>query len=593
MTHSDEAMSYRALAGRHVSRRRVIALFGPYWPRLAVVPGLIGLASVAGLAEPFIIRHVIDEALPKGDFRLLTYLTIALVGIAAFTAIIGVLQTFISLKVGQAIMHELRVRVYAHLQSLPLFFFTSTRTGEVQSRIASDISGLQALVTHTVVELAKDVSLAFMTVVAMLVLDWRLALFSLVVVPLLIWLQRRVGSLREAITHEQQVRIADMSSTIQESLSISGIVLTRTMGRARHLIGQFDRTSKDVAVLEVRSHAAGQWEWSLVYFALAVLPAVTLFVGGGLMGLGATMTIGTLVAMIALQEQLLWPLAEVMAAGVEIQSARALLTRIFEYLDKPVGITESPSAITLDRKTMRGAVQLKDVSFSYDKSDEATISNVSVDIRAGSHLAIVGPTGSGKTTLAYLLSRLYDVDSGSITYDGVDVRDFSFASLTDMLGVVTQDAYLLNASIADNLRFAKPDASDADLVAAARIAQLDDLLASLPNGYDTLVGERGHRFSGGEKQRIALARTVLRNPPVLLLDEATSALDTRTERLLAEALDALARSRTTITIAHRLSTVRNADEIIVLDNGRIVERGNHDRLMSCSGLYAELIASMS
>lgn len=474
---------------------------------------------------------------------------------------------------------------------LSLGFFTATRTGEVQSRIASDIGGLQALVTHTAADLTRNVSTVAMMTVAMLMLEWRLALFSFLMLPLAIWLSRRVGTVREALTYEQQLRIADMSSAVQESLSVSGIILARTMGRTQHLTRRFTRASEGVAALEVRSRTAGQWEWSLIDIALQALPALTLLLGGWLMSHGVAVTIGTLVAMIALQEHLLWPLEEVLHSSLEIRTTRALFTRIFEYLDKPVEITERPDPITLVRSAIRGAVRLNNVSFAYDKSQSPTISGVTINIPAGSHVAIVGATGSGKTTLGYLLARLYDVDAGTITYDDVDVRDLSFQSLTDMLGVVTQDPYLLNATVADNLRFAKLGATDEELVAAARTAQLHDLLTTLPDGYDTLVGERGYRFSGGEKQRLALARTILRSPRVLLLDEATSALDAATERAMSQALETLAKGRTTITIAHRLSTIQRADQIIVLDNGRVIERGDHANLLVRDGAYARLVRS--
>ncbi|CAD6548086.1 ABC transporter ATP-binding protein [Paraburkholderia sabiae] len=590
---SDAPTGYRALARRHVSRERIVALFRPYSRHLAAVLGLIALTSIAGIATPFIIRRIIDDALPASDLWLLGELVAALVVIAAATATVGTLETLIASRIGQAIMHDLRVRVYVHLQRLSLSFFTDTRTGEIQSRIASDIGGLQSLVTRTGIELTREASVAIMTAVAMLMLDWRLALFSFAIVPALAWLQHRVGAMREAIAHEQQARIADMSSTIQESLSVPGIILARTTGRARHLTREFTRTSQDVGNLEVRSHTAGQWEWSLVYFALAVLPALTLLAGGALMRPGSAVTVGTLVAMITLQEQLLWPLSGVLQAGIEIRAARALFARIFEYLDKPAGIVEKHDAVTLDRNAMRGAVRLENVSFTYERSDAPALAGVSIDIPAGSHVAIVGPTGSGKTTLAWLLARLYDVDAGVITYDGIDIRDLSLETLTAMVGVVTQEPYLFNASLAANLRFARPDATDAELSAAVRAVQLGHVVDALPDGLQTTVGEAGYHFSGGEKQRIALARALLRNTPVLLLDEATSALDTRTERLLSDALGILAQHRTTITIAHRLSTVRNADQIVVLENGRIVEHGNHDTLMRRSGLYAELVASMN
>ncbi|MCF4129570.1 ABC transporter ATP-binding protein [Methylobacterium sp. SyP6R] len=588
---SDDAddTTYEDLATAHVSMARILGLFRPYGGRIALVLFLIALASAAGLAAPFLLRAIIDEALPKGDIALLATLSGSLVALAAVGAGIGVLQVLVTAKVGQAVMHDLRVAVYAHLQSLSLRFFTATRAGDIQSRIANDIGALQALVTHTAGEATRNASTVAMTAVAMLLLDWRLALLSFLVLPLATWISDRVGRKREALTYEQQGRIAEMSSAVQESLSLSGIVLARTMGRTAHLTQLFARSSREVATLEVRSHTAGQWQWSVIDLVLQAMPALTLLLGGWLMASGTAMTVGTLVAMIALQEQLLFPLEEVLRSGVEVRKTRALFARIFEYLDEPVGITERPDPVTLDPATVAGHVRLERVGFSYDRAGPATIRGVTIDIPAGSHTAIVGATGSGKSTLGYLLARLYDVDAGAVLYDGVDVRDLSRRSLTDILGVVTQDPYLLHASVAENLRFARPDASDEDLYAAARTAQVHDLIAALPDGYDTVVGERGHRFSGGEKQRLSLARTLLRDPRVLLLDEATSALDTATELAMTRALDRPGRSRTTITIAHRLSTVRRADQIVVLDRGAVVEHGTHDDLLDRSGAYARLV----
>lgn len=588
---SDDAddTTYEDLATAHVSVARILGLFRPYGGRIALVLFLIALASAAGLAAPFLLRAIIDEALPKGDIALLAILSGSLVALAAVGAGIGVLQVLVTAKVGQSIMHDLRVAVYAHLQSLSLRFFTATRAGDIQSRIANDIGALQALVTHTAGEATRNASTVVMTAAAMLLLDWRLALLSFLVLPLATWISDRVGRKREALTYEQQGRIAQMSSAVQESLSLSGIVLARTMGRTAHLTQLFARSSREVATLEVRSHTAGQWQWSVIDLVLQAMPALTLLLGGWLMASGTAMTVGTLVAMIALQEQLLFPLEEVLRSGVEVRKTRALFARIFEYLDEPVGITERPDPVTLDPGKVAGHVRLDRVAFSYDRAGPATIRGVTIDIPAGSHTAIVGATGSGKSTLGYLLARLYDVDAGAVLYDGVDVRDLSRRSLSDILGVVTQDPYLLHASVAENLRFARPDASDEDLYAAARTAQVHDLIAGLPDGYDTVVGERGHRFSGGEKQRLSLARTLLRDPRVLLLDEATSALDTATELAMTRALDRPGRSRTTITIAHRLSTVRRADQIIVLDRGAVVEHGTHDELLDRSGVYARLV----
>jgi ATP-binding cassette, subfamily B, bacterial len=570
----------------YVDPRRILRLFRPYTGRLLLVGLLIAASSVVSLGSPFLLRGIIDDALPHRDTRLLALLALGMIAVAVVSTIVGVYQTLLSTTIGQRIMRDLRVAVYAHLQRMSLAFFTKTRTGEVQSRIANDIGGMQAIVTSTATSIVSNATVVVASAVAMLAMDVRLALLSFVLLPGTVWINRRVGAMRRRITTERQRRLALMTSQVQESLSVSGVLLGRSMGRSPELTERFAGDAGGLAELEVRAQMAGKWQQSTISITFAAVPALTYWLGALAVGGGSAVSIGTLVAFTTLQSSLFNPLNALLRTGVQVQSSLALFARIFEYLDLPVDIVESPTPVALP--TVRGDVRFSDVSFAYEPG-APTLTDVTIDVPAGSTLAVVGATGSGKTTLGYLLARLYDVDAGSITIDGMDVRDLSLATLASTVGVVSQDPYLLHASIAENLRFARPDATDDELVEAARAARIHDLIASLPEGYDTVVGERGYRFSGGEKQRLAIARTVLRNPPVLVLDEATSALDTRTERSVQAALDELSAGRTTITVAHRLSTVRSADRIAVLDRGRVVELGTHDELVARGGRYAELV----
>ncbi|WP_418135997.1 ABC transporter ATP-binding protein [Agrobacterium sp. El2ro-1b] len=578
---------YESSAQLHTPWRRVLALFRPHLRALLIVLGLIVIAGIAGATTPFMMRAIIDDALPARDASLLVWLCSGLIGVAILSAVAGVLQSYVSTHIGQQLMHELRVTLYEHLQSLSLAFFATARTGEVQSRMSSDIAGLQSLFTNTATDVARNSSVVLTTVVAMVLLDWRLALASLLFMPVLLWLNNRVAALRENLTFQQQERIADMSATVTESLSAGGFILARTMGRARHLARLFRETSSDVARLELRSHTAGQWEIAIIMFALDILPALTFLIGGLMLAQGLGVSIGTLVALIALQEQLLWPMLELFEARVELRKARALLTRVFGYLDTKPTLVEPTSPVSVDVSTISGEIAFEDVSFSYPASERQTLDHINLHIEAGMHTAIVGSTGSGKSTLGYLLARLYDPDCGRVTLDGVDLKDFSFETLSHILGVVTQDPFLLNTSIEENLRFAKPDASSAEIEQALELSQLSEKVAGLPKGLQAEVGERGYQFSGGERQRLSLARTILRNPRVLLLDEATSALDPHTEHALSSAL-AACDNRTVVSIAHRLSTVRNADQIVVLEQGRIVEMGNHNQLIAANGRYRQL-----
>jgi ATP-binding cassette subfamily B protein len=560
-------------------------LFAPYRARLSGLLTLIFIGAGLGVISPFLIREVLDKALPQHNTTLLTELVLGMIALSIITSVIGVAQTWISNQVGQRVMHDLRASVYAHLQRMSLAFFTRTRTGEVQSRIANDIGGIDSVVTSTATSIVQNVTTVVATVVAMVLLDWRLAAFSLVLLPFFVWLTRRVGEERRRIQSVRQSRLADMSTLVEESLSVSGILLGKTMGRAPELVQRFSDESGELADLEVRARMAGRWRMASVQMSFAIMPAAVYWFAGVA---PSAISIGTVVAFTTLQTRVLFPIQSLLSVGLEVQTSLALFGRIFEYLDLPVDIVERPGARALS--DVRGDVRLDDVWFRYSPDAPWTLEEISAETPAGTRTALVGETGSGKTTLAYLVARLYEPERGCVSIDGVDLRDMTLQSLAATVGLVSQETYLFHASIRENLRFACPEATDEEIEDAARVAQIHDLISGLPEGYDTPVGERGYRFSGGEKQRMAIARTVLRNPPVLVLDEATSALDNETERAVQQALDDLSRGRTTIAIAHRLSTIRDADQILVLDSGRIVERGTHEELLQLGGRYAALLS---
>ena len=603
---ADEAKTVSGTGGRNSARtgqrddrpapparpgdvRRILALFAPYRARLTIVALLIVAAALVSLASPFLLRNVLDITLPRRDTRGTVLLAAGMIAVAVITTVLGVIQSRQSTLVGQGVMHRLRTAVYSHLQKMSLSFYTRTRTGEVQSRIANDIGAMQATVTTTATGIVSSGTTVIATFVAMLALNWKLTLVSLVLVPLFVWISRRVGGMRRQIATNRQERMADMSSMVAESLSVSGILLTKTMGRSAELSNRFSTASSELADLEVRSAMTGRWRQSSIGIIISVLPAaIYLAAAFTVSGTTGAVSIGTLVAFTTLQGQLFRPMMQLLSIGVDVQTSLAMFRRVFDYLDLPIDIAEPVTPVRIENP--RGELRFADVSFGYPGTTAGTLEHVDLTIPAGRHVAVVGATGSGKTTLGYLGARLYEPDAGVVTLDGIALSQLTQVDLAHEIGIVSQETYLLHASIAENLRFAKPSATQDELEAAARAAQIHELIASLPAGYETIVGERGYRFSGGEKQRLAIARIILRNPQVLILDEATSALDTRTEAAVTAALAALSAGRTTLTIAHRLSTVRDADEIVVMSQGRIVERGSHQELLAAGGNYADLLA---
>src|SRR5256714_6397002 len=570
--HSADNAPERAAdpAVRKANLRRIGPLFAPYKLRLSGVLLLIVVSAGLGVLPAFLLRRVL-EAISANDTRALSWNAGGMIAIAIVVGALGVFQTLFSNQVGQRVMHDLRAAVFRHLQRLSLAFFTRTRTGEVQSRIQNDIGGVQSVVTNTATSIASNVTTVLATMIGMLLLSWQLALFAFALIPLFAFLTRRVGQERRRIAKTTQETLADISSLVQESLSVSGILLGKTMGRGAELADRFEADSRRLADLEVRQRMAGRWVMASIQTSFAIMPAAVYWFGGLALAHGShAVSIPLLVSFTTLQTRLFFPVGSLLGVSLDVQTSLALFDRIFEYLDQPIDIEEKPDAIAIGQA---GDVVFDQVWFRY--GEEWTLQDVSFTVAAGTTTALVGEAGSGKTTPRYPAARLYDVSRGRITIAGVDIRDLSFQALSDLVGVVSQETYLFHESVRENLRFAKPDATDEEIEKAAEAARIHHVIAALPDGYDTVVGERGYRFSGGEKQRIAIARTILRNPPILVLDEATSSLDTETERLVQEALDRPSEGRQTIAIPHRLSTLRDAHQIVVLDHRRVVESGRH------------------
>ncbi|MEK6441930.1 ABC transporter ATP-binding protein [Pseudonocardia sp. T1-2H] len=534
------------------------------------------------------------------DIPLLAWLVAGMIAIPVVSALIGVWQTYRTTLLGNQVMADLRGRLFEHLQRMDLSFFTATRTGAIQSRLANDVGGVQSVLTETATSVLSNVVTVVAALIAMIVLSWQLTIVAVALVPLFVLLQVRVGRVRRRLAGRTQESLSDMTAITEESLSVSGVLLAKVFNRQEYEVRRYREENAKQVGLQVRQAMTGQTFFAVVQTFLGVTPALVYLIAGFLVAMGSGVSAGTIVAFTTLQTRLLFPTVNLLRVSLDVQTSLALFRRIFEYLDHEPRIVDRPDARELDVATVRGEIELRDVWFSYPPADRSedglqitstrtwALHGVSAVIEPGQLVAVVGPSGSGKTTLSYLIPRLYDVDRGAVLLDGVDVRDLTQTSVAAAVGMVTQDTYLLHATIADNLRYAKADATGEELEAAARAANIHDRIVSFAEGYDTVVGERGYRLSGGEKQRLAIARVLLKDPPILILDEATSALDTTSERLVQQALETATRQRTTIAIAHRLSTVLGADLILAVRDGEIVERGTHTELLELDGLYARL-----
>lgn len=574
--------------------RRIAGLFRPWRGQVALIVVLVLVSSALTVVPPLLTQRAFDEGLfPKAGHPNLGALGIivgAMVAVFLVTGLVSVAQTYYTSRVGNAVMGGLRTRMFEHLQRMDLAFFTRTKTGEIQSRIANDVGGVSGVLTSTVTNIIGNVVTVASALVAMLLLSWQLTLVAVVVMPFLVLIQRRLGVKRQIIAGKNQEALAAMSAITQESLSVSGILLSRSFNRERTENERYAAKNREQIALQIKLLMSGQYFFMFVTLFLSSIPAIIYLLAGWLIVGGDTsISAGTIVAFTTVQARLLFPLVSLLRVSLDLQTSAALFARIFEYLDLKPAIEDAPGAVDVDPAHV-GEVRFDAVDFAYPGAQRDTLHDVSFDVAPGQFVAFVGPSGAGKTTISYLVPRLYDVTGGAVLFAGTDVRKLRQHSLIDHIGIVSQETYLFHASIEDNIRYAKPDATDAEIERAARGANIHDRIMSFPEGYRTLVGERGYRLSGGEKQRVAIARVLLKNPAVLVLDEATSALDSVSESIVQSALDDAARGRTTIAIAHRLSTVRFADLICVVKDGRIVERGTHDELISLGGGYAALHA---
>ena len=588
--------------------RRILRTFKPYRGRVLLVAVLLLITSGLGLINPLLIKVVFDDVIlasgePVSDrLRLLLIVTAVMIATPIVTGVLGLWQTYASNLVGLKVMQDLRNSLYSHLQQMSLRFFTSTRTGEIQSRLSNDVGGVQSVLTDTASSVLSNITIAVSTIGVMFILSWELTVLSLGILPFFLILSRKVGAIRREVSGQTQESLADLTAIMQETLSVSGILLSKAFGRQNYELERFSRENARLSRLEIRRTMVGRGFFSLIQIFFSITPVFVylvagyLFLRGELGGQRPADIVGTIVAFTTLQSRLFFPMGQLLNVNIEVQSGLALFDRIFEYLDLEHDIVDRDGAIDLQPSEVRGQVRLDDVWFRYDRSGRHglegdrlwTLAGIDLTVPPGQLVALVGPSGAGKTTLTYLLPRLYDVERGSVRIDDIDVRDIRLDSLGDIVGFVTQETYLFNASIAQNLRYGKIDATQEEIEAAARAAHIHERIMEMPDAYETLVGERGYKMSGGEKQRLAIARVLLKDPRLLILDEATSALDTHSERLVQQALAPLIEGRTTLAIAHRLSTILAADTILYIDRGRIIERGSHAELIARGGAYAAL-----